>query len=356
MEAVLREHAGRNVVFLGDLFEFAAASAQHPDAALGELLATNHRFCAALRRHTATGACVHWVAGNHDAALAAVSRSVTQTAGIDVTIWPWFMRVGKVHLEHGHLFDRDNAPLHPLAPWDIRDEPLGVALMRRIVVGLDIPMWAHAHQTTPAGAVTQAARCFGWKLPVTATQAFGRLIAIHWGAVGGRWGRVRSTRRGGQALLAAYAARTGLDASTLERVLITAPSPTHSRWGTAFRRLYLDWLSALGAAGVGSLAGIASGSMWPWIGAAAGVSYVVKEGYFRRDSRYPSPLDALRAGAHGLANLTTARRVIFGHTHVEEDDGVYANLGSFGYPNTLGRAYGVVTEDGAFTRYYVTRE
>ncbi len=353
MEAVLKEHPGSNVVFLGDLFEFSATGAQHPDAALGELLTANPRFCAALRRHTASGGQVHWVAGNHDAALAAASPGAAEAAGIDVTVWPWFMRVGSVHLEHGHLFDRDNAPLHPLARWDIRDEPLGIALMRRIVVELDIPMWAHAHQTTPARAVSQAARWFGWRLPVTATRVFGRLVAINLSAVGGRWGRVRSARRHGQEALAAYAAQSGLAESMLERVIASAPPPTHTRWGTAFRRLYLDWVSALGAAGIGALVGFASGSIWPWVATVAGASYVAKEGYFRRESRYPPPLDALRAGAHQLVRLTGASRVIFGHTHVEEDDGVYANLGSFGYANASGRAYALVTEDGTFTRRHL---
>lgn len=350
---VLSLHPRVDVVFLGDLFEFATTSSRDPDQALADLLAANPAFCAALRAHTATGAGVHWVAGNHDAPLNAVSSRPLLDAGLDVTVWPWFMRVGSVHLEHGHLFDRDNAPIHPLASWDIRDEPLGVALMRRIVVELDVPLWAHAHQTTPGQAVRQATDWFGWRLPVMAMRAFSRLISVSGGAVAGRWGRVHSAKRRGNEFVAQHAGQWGVERAALEQVLLAAPSPTHAEWSRTFRRLYLDWVSALGVLGVGVGFGLATGGMLPWAAAAIGGTYAVKEGYFRRESRYPSPLAALRTGAHAIATYTGAQRVVFGHTHVEEDDGVYVNLGSFGYANTHGRAYGLVTEAGEFTRRYL---
>lgn len=353
MAEVLSRHPGVNVVFLGDLFEFATARSHDPDQALTELLAANPIYCAALRAHAATGAEVHWVAGNHDAPLNAVSSRSLLDMNLDVEVWPWFMRVGDVHLEHGHLFDRDNAPIHPLARWDIRDEPLGVALMRRIVVELDVPLWAHAHQTTPGQAVRQATDWFGWRLPVVAMRAFSRLIRVSGGAVGGRWGRVQGAKRRGDELVAHLAVQLGVESPALERVLRAAPLPTHAEWSPTFRRLYLDWVSALGVLGVGVGLGITTGGVLPWAAAALGGTYAVKEGYFRRESRYPPPMDALRTGAHAIATYTGARRVIFGHTHVEEDDGVYANLGSFGYANAHGRAYGMVTEVGEFTRRYL---
>lgn len=350
---VLRRHPGVNVAFLGDLFEFATTRSHDPDQALGELLSANPTYCAALRAHLATGAEVHWVAGNHDAPLNAVSSRPLAGADLDVRVWPWFMRVGSVHLEHGHLFDRDNAPIHPLARWDIRDEPLGVALMRRIVVELDVPLWAHAHQTTPGQAVRQATDWFGWRLPIVAIRAFSRLIRVSGGALGGRWGRVHGAKRLGNEYIAGQAEQFGVDVAALEHVLRAAPLPTHAEWSHTFRRLYLDWVSALGVLGVGVGFGVATGGLFPWTAAAIGGTYAVKEGYFRRASRYPPPLDALRAGAHTIATYTGARRVVFGHTHVEEDDGMYANLGSFGYANAHGRAYGLITDAGEFTRRYL---
>jgi UDP-2,3-diacylglucosamine pyrophosphatase LpxH len=353
LETLLRGHPAHDVVFLGDLFEFASTKARAPDAALDELWTVNRRFGEALREHAKTGARVHWVAGNHDAALSAVSDTTIRATGIALTIWPWFLRWGDIHLEHGHLFDRDNAPLHPLERWDIRDEPLGVALMRRIVVELDVPMWAHAHQTTPAQALAQAQQWFGWRLPLATSRAFTSLLGISLRAVAGRWGRVNAARDRGRTQLAAYAARSGVSEDALIQLLLRVPLPTHARGRTTFRRLYLDWVSAVSLLVAGGVTGAAVGGVVPWVAAMVGGGYALREGYFRRESRYPGPLEALRKGAHLIAQHTGARRVIFGHTHVEEDDGLYANLGSFGFPNERGRAFALLTESGTFTRRHL---
>lgn len=350
--AVLAAHPGVNVAFLGDLFEFATAPTE-AETALTALLAANPTFCDALRAHAATGAEVHWIAGNHDGALAGLELCARRALGIDVTIWPWFLRVGAVHLEHGHLFDRDNAPLHPLAPWDVRDEPLGVELTRKIVVGLRAREWAHAHQTTPGRALRQAAGWFGWALPIRFAQGVGTLARVSVSAVGGRWGRARRARAVGRARLPDYAARFGVSPEQLERVLATCPVPTHARFGLVFRRLYLDWVSALGASVMGVGVGVATGAAWPWAASVLGGGYALREGLLRRESRYPPPLEALRDGALRIAALTGTERVVFGHTHVEEEHGPYVNLGSFGYGGARGRPYGLVTESGVFTRSYL---
>jgi predicted phosphodiesterase len=60
----------------------------------------------------------------------------------------------------------------------------------------------------------------------------------------------------------------------------------------------------------------------------------------------------LRAAAGGVARVTGASRVVFGHTHVEEDDGVYFNLGSFTYPKAA-RSYGLLVDDRRVERAWV---
>lgn len=352
VRAVLEAHPGTDVVFLGDLFEFATATTD-ANAALKQLLGANPVFCAALRGHAATGARVHWVAGNHDAALAGLEGAARETLGIEVSVWPWFMRVGRVHLEHGHLFDRDNAPLHPLAPWDIRDEPLGVELMRKIVVGLDARQWAHAHQTTPGQALRQAAAWFGWALPARFAQGVGRLASVSLDAVAGRWGRVRRAEAEGSARLEDYADRHGVAPEVLRQLLGSRVRPTHARFWLVFRRLYLDWVTAVVVSLFGLGGSLAAGAQWPLAATLIGGGYALRNGVFGRQSRYPSPLDALRLGALGIAEATDAARVVFGHTHVEEEHGPYVNLGSFGYRGERGRAYGVVTEEGVFTRCHL---
>jgi predicted phosphodiesterase len=349
---VLEGHPGVDVVFLGDLFEFATGP-RDSETALSALLAANPTFCEALRAHSATGANVHWVAGNHDAALAGLQAKARRLLGVELTIWPWFMRVGAVHLEHGHLFDRDNAPLHPLASWDVRDEPLGVELMRKIVVGLGAREWAHAHQTTPAQALRQAAAWFGWALPARFAQGIGTLTRVSIDAIAGRWGRVRRAEAEGAVRTQAYAAEHNISPLVIGQLLSARARPTHARFGLVFRRLYLDWVCALGACVSGTGIGLATGAVWPWAATLVGGGYALREGLMRRESRYPSPLEALRQGALKIADTTDAVRVVFGHTHVEEDYGPYTNLGSFGYPGQRGRAYGLITEEGAFTRCYL---
>lgn len=351
--AALAAHPGVDVAFLGDLFEFAASPSSNPHAAVTELLTKNPRFCEALRRHAATGAQIHWVSGNHDAALAGVQTTARAILGVDVTIWPWFLRIGAVHLEHGHLFDRDNAPLHPLAAWDRRDEPLGVALMRKIVVELDARQWAHAHQTTPLQALRQAADWFGWGLGAQLFRGLMALSGLTWAAVAGRWGRASKAESLGASRVPAYAETQGVSADALAKVLEQRPVPTHSGYWLVFRRLYLDWVAAVLAVVLGTLLALVSDSAWPWLAVVVGGAYAAREGLFRRGSRYPPPLGALLTGAHLVAHSTAATRVVFGHTHVEEQDGPYINLGSFGYPSARGRAYGLVTEEGAFTRLYL---
>jgi predicted phosphodiesterase len=352
VRSALEAHSGVDVVFLGDLFEFATAP-KDGDAALTALLGANATFCDAVRAHAATGASIHWVAGNHDGAIAGLEASARRLLGINITVWPWFMRVGAVHLEHGHLFDRDNAPLHPLATWDARDEPLGVVLMRKIVVELGARQWAHAHQTTPAQALRQAASWFGWALPARFAQGIGALACVSLDAVAGRWGRVRRAEAEGAALLDAYAARHRVSPDALGHLLSRRARPTHAHFWLVFRRLYLDWVFALAAAIFGGGVGLATGGVWPWAATLMGGGYALREGLMRRESRYPPPLDALREGALRIAAATRAVRVVFGHTHVEEDCGSYTNLGSFGYRGQRGRAYGLVTEDGDFTRCYL---
>ncbi len=352
VQAVLAAHPGTDVVFLGDLFEFATAPAEG-EAALAALLAANPTFCAALRAHAATGARVHWVAGNHDAALAGLEHSARRLLGIDVAVWPWFLRAGSVHLEHGHVFDRDNAPLHPLARWDVRDEPLGVELMRKIVVGLGVRQWAHAHQTTPARALNDAFRWFGWTLPARFAQGIWVLARVSSDSLAGRWGRARRADEEGSSRVSGYAACVGLPEAALRDVLSARAEPTHSRFGAVFRRVYLDWVSALLVTVAGAGVGLATGASWPWAATLIGGGYAVRQGMSKRESRYPPPMDALRQGALHIAAVTGAARVVFGHTHVEEEEGPYTNLGSFGYGSERGRAYGLVTDEGVFTRCYL---
>lgn len=348
---ILERHPQSEVVFVGDLFEYASAGDVDPAGGLRRLLAANSLLRSALTKHVAGGGRVSIIPGNHDAALAAVPN-LESAFGFPVRLIPWFARFGSVHVEHGHLFDRDNAPLHPLAAYSPKDEPLGVELMREVVVGLGAQEFAHAHQTTPAAALARAVRIFGWRLPVAMLRTGRSFSSICFNAAWGRWGRAAAARSEGRVILADYAVRWGVSEAGLRAVSEQAPVPTHARFRTVFARLYLDWVLACWIGSFGAAAWAVWGSS---VGLAPAVAalYVVGRGLLREDSRYPPPLAALQRGALAIAQLTLASRVVFGHTHVEEDDGVYFNLGSFGYPTSGRRPYAVITASGGVMRRHL---
>lgn len=350
---VLERHPQGEVVFVGDLFEFSTASVPEATTALRELLASNRQFWDSLARHVLRGGRVTLIAGNHDAALAEVGPHLEVVFGFPVRFVPWFARFGSIHVEHGHLFDRDNAPLHPLASYRRADDPLGVALMREVVVGLGAYEFAHAHQTTPAQALLRAARLFRWRLPQALLGAGGAFTRICWGAALGRWGRTRAASAEGRRHLAAYAVQHGVAEAELLEICAAAPTPTHARLATVFTRLYLDWVLACGLALAGGGGVALGGTRGPWtLALAAGC--LAGKGLIGQ-SRYPSPLASLRRGATTIAEVTGAACVVFGHSHVEEEHGAYFNLGSFGYPSLGRRPYAVIL-DGAVERRYVDND
>src|SRR5690606_21193980 len=91
---------------------------------------------------------------------------------------PWFVRRGGVHIEHGHLWDRDNAPLHPLDDWSAATEPLGVALMRRFVARRGALEFAHAHDTTPVAGLARAFALYRFRAPLVIAQYFATAGAL----------------------------------------------------------------------------------------------------------------------------------------------------------------------------------
>jgi len=120
---VVADHPGTRLVFAGDLFDL---SADHPGVekarALSDAMAQQPRVRRALAEHVEQGGQLWTVGGNHDAAIGDpmhvnVLRSSLGLSGSvaeRVRSTPWFFREGGLHIEHGHLYDPDNATTHPL--------------------------------------------------------------------------------------------------------------------------------------------------------------------------------------------------------------------------------------------------
>lgn len=349
--AVLCEHPGVDVVFLGDLFEFSTATTTDPKRAIDEILASNPTFATALQEHHATGAEIWLVAGNHDAALAELGPDLTQRLGAPVQVVPWCLRLGNVHLEHGHLFDADNAPLHPLAPFAVQHLGLGVLLMQTLVVGLGARELAHAHHLTPREALELGVRTYSWKMPWYLFRASLILCGLAVGAAFGRWGAARRAKADGSAQLPRYAERAGLSEPYLEHVLAGSAAPTHASFRRLMFRVYADWLVAVGLFLPSTILFVLTQSPLACMPAVCSGLYTTWCLSSRR-RRYLGPVESLRAGAAHIERHPSVSYVVFGHSHVVEVTNGYVNTGSFGYGSPQGRPYAVISRSGSVEHRY----
>ena len=346
LASLLDRHRDAELILAGDIFDLSLDAPRVPASdSLAQVFAAHHPLRAALTRHLRRGGRVTFVPGNHDAALtnpAAVDAlRVCLEAPDDrqLSVSPWFLRRGGVHIEHGHLYDPDNAPNHPLGGHDPRTEPLGTALMRQFVAPNDALVFAHAHETTPVNGLSTAFRLWGARAPWVIARYFATTFRLC--AAAGRGARAfEAERRRGEAELAAHAAATGLSVETITRLIAAAPKPTHQGLGDTFFRLYFDriFAAASTATGLGMLSaaglGLGRSLLLPGSGAllaAIGAAYLAYD-VSTHKSRYSNlVVPRLGEAAKIVRDVTDASLVVFGHTHVEVSEPGYVNLGSFGF-------------------------
>ncbi len=346
LASLLAEHPEAELVLAGDIFDLSLDPPRtKAEEGLGAVLASHPTLEATLRAHVARGAPITLVPGNHDAGLASAGAAETLRHALQCpddrqfTIAEWFVRRGGVHIEHGHLYDPDNAPNHPLGGHDPRTEPLGTALMRRFVAPNDAFSFAHAHETTPASGLSAAFRLWGARAPLVIARYFATAFGLCAGAARPRFAYGAEERRGAERL-PEHALLTGLSPDTLEALLQTAPKPTHRGFSDTVLRLYFDRIFAAlgGATGLGLLTaaglGVTSGATAPAAGAlltAVGSGYLAHN-VLTQQSRYSGIIvDRIANSAHTVRHVTGADLVVFGHTHVDVDEPGYVNLGSFGF-------------------------
>ncbi|HVW25236.1 MAG TPA: metallophosphoesterase [Polyangiaceae bacterium] len=345
-------HPEAEVVFGGDAFDLSHAP-RHEDQGrlLSTLLDQSPEFVASLRRRLAAGHPVTVLAGNHDAALAGDDMGAILRARLDVTdgapiaLCPWFVRRGDVHLEHGHVYDPDNAPIHPLAEWSEQTEPLGIALTRRFVVATGAEHFSHAQDATPARSLARAFRLYGLRAPGMIASYFKTAISLCMKGGPALAPREGQERQLGASRLDEFAAESGLSGATLSDLLTQMPRPTHLSRRDLFLRLYFDRVFA-SLILAGSLAAIPR-KPTAAITALASFAYLAGSTMRGHDRYGALPPKRLQIGAARVRETTGARLVVFGHTHhVVVDDG-YLNTGSFAFPRGTGRPYVYIDKDGA---------
>jgi UDP-2,3-diacylglucosamine pyrophosphatase LpxH len=347
---LVHAHPGHELILAGDVFNLSWEPPERSavDAVLS-LFSAFPELGRTLREHLSQGTPVTLIAGNHDAGLlspellGALLDRLELNRDAPLSIAPWFLRRGEVHVEHGHFYDPDNAPAHPLAQWTPETEPLGIALTRRFVRPSGAYHFSHAHDTTPLAGITKAFRIYGAGTP---------LIIAHWFRVAGKLcleareqGRFLDEERAGEAALAEFAKLVELDPRVLRTLLQTGAVPTHRKFRDTFMRLYFDRVFA----SLGLL--LSSAAYLAWKSRAAGIAGLLAGLYLiqsvqRTGNRYEDlPEARLRAAAKRIRELTGAQAVVFGHTHHVDEVPGYANSGSFGYCSH-GRPYVRADEHG----------
>jgi len=345
--ALVRAHAGHEIILNGDSFDLSVEpQSASPVESVPLALSRNATLLDALRAHLSEGHPLTLVAGNHDAALAAPELRLAVLSALELSsdapmrIEPWFVRRGAIHVEHGHLYDPDNAPTHPLATWSRRTEPLGVALTRRFVAPAGATHFAHSDETTPLAGFLRTFRLYGPRAPVVVARYYATAAQLTWEA--GVQSEIDEERRRGAHAIEEHAALAGVDADALRALALSGARPTrHDRVAT-FQRLYLDRSLATAAVGLGVAGALAGTAITGGIAAvaAAYLGFSIAKG----TNRYGGQLEQrLEDAAAAVRELTGASFVVFGHTHRLRETQRYSNPGSFAYPPAGGRGYVVVS-------------
>ena len=345
-------HPEAEIVFGGDAFDLSHAP-RHGDqgSLLSWLLDQSPEFVAALRKRLVVGHPVTVLAGNHDAALGNDDVSAILRARLDVTDGapiassPWFIRRGAVHLEHGHVYDPDNAPIHPLAEWSEQSEPLGIALTRRFVVATGASDFSHAQDATPVRSLARAFKLYGLRAPGMIATYFKTAVSLCVQGGPALAPREKHERALGSSRLHDFASRNGVPGVALAELLEQTPRPTHLSRRDLFLRLYFDRIFA-SLILAGSLASLPRRPA-AFVTALASLAYLAGSTMRGQDRYGDLPPKRLKLGAARVRETTGAQLVVFGHTHhVVVEDG-YLNTGSFAFPRGTGRPYVFIGEGGA---------
>lgn len=349
LRALAEAHRGARLVVAGDLFDL---SADYPGVskslALRRAFEETPRVRQVLAEHVDRGGELWLLAGNHDSAFAepAARNEVALHLGLvgdargRVRVSPWFLRDGPLHLEHGHLFDPDNATDHPLAS-DLRS--LGVRFVEDFIAPTGAFRYLNANDGTPGKLFVSAFTWYRWRGPYVVFKYFDTAFRAVLSSGPFRDGEADAAT--GQAREAEFFSEIA-DGSL--RVLLGLPRrPTMGSLAATLSRLYLDRVAAtcLLMAGVGLLtAGKPRAARWAigLGGLAMGLSWAL--GHDRFGGSVP---ERLREGADAIRRASGAELVVMGHAHRESTSEGYANTGSFAFPrNAPGRPFLEVAREG----------
>ena len=333
---LLRDHAGARVVVAGDLFDL---SADHPGKekgrALLEALAAQPAIKRALQEHIERAGRLDLIGGNHDAALGDPNELAPLAKALELSLedakrvrsTPWFFREGGLHLEHGHLYDPDNALTHPLV---VGVRSLGVHFTEEFIAPTGAFRYLNSNDRPPLELLLSAFKWYGVRGPYVVFKYFD--AAFRAVMKSGPFFEGHGEALTGAAREADFMHIHGVDEALVKEMLALAARPTMQDAAATLSRLYLDRVAATAAILTGSAllaAGRRRAGAWA-IGAGAlamGISWAA--GHDRYGGSVP---ERLAESAGKIASATGAKLVVMGHAHQETDGPAYANTGSFSFP------------------------
>lgn len=335
LAALVTAHPGARIVIAGDLFDLPSEMPNVArDRALASAMGAQAHVREALARHVDGGGELWLSSGNHDAEVGApdfrdalaAAFGVTGEARARIRTSPWFFREGGLHLEHGHLFDPDNAPAHPLV---LGARSLGTHFVEEFIAPTGAHRYLNANDQTPLKLLASAFTWYGARGPYVVYRYFHTAFTAM--AASGPFYRAHGEPERGRAHEPSFAEAHGVPHALVERLAALGARPTMTSFRRTFARIYFDrvaaTLSLLGGAGA-ALAGRRRAGL----AAAAAGAALMTASWAQGHNRYAGTVtERLREGASAVREVTGAKLVVFGHTHREALEDGYANTGSFAF-------------------------
>jgi hypothetical protein len=264
-----------------------------------------------------------------------------------VSVSPWFFREGGLHIEHGHLYDPDNAPAHPLAS---ARGTLGVHFVEEFIAKTGAFAYLNANDKTPLHLFTSAFRWYGRRGPFVVYTYFEAAFSAL--AKSGRFWSGAADAARAEASLTAFLSGAGIDERSVRALMDERATPTMSSLRDTVARLYLDRVTATVSilAGLGAFA-VGRRKLAAVLGAAglAGLAWSWSRGHDRYGGKVPARLDA---AADRVRRAAGADLVVFGHAHELADRDGYSNTASFAFPrNAPGRPFLEISNGRAERRF-----
>lgn len=346
LAALLALHPGERIVCAGDLFDLSADLPRLPQhEAIRTVFEVHSPARTAFAEHLEKGGELWLISGNHDAILGlgdmktALSEALllSPEARERLRITPWFFRDGDLHLEHGHLYDPDNAPRHPLV---LGETSLGVHFVEQFIAPTGAFRYLNMNDETPLKLFLSAFTFYGPRAPYVIYRYFHTAIQAIFQS-GPFWRRRGSSEAPlGQEEVARFMETLDVPAELLEAMLPLGVPPTLSSMSRTFSRLYFDRVLSTLAMGAG-LSAMALGHKRAGKAAFSLGALAMTLSWAKGHDRYGgSVAEMLAAGATRIADATGAKLVVFGHTHREALGERYANTASFAFPRGApGRPY-----------------